>query len=266
MNMQRMIVLGLAAVAAGAAALIVRGLVGGGTPRVQAALPPMPMAEVLVASADLQPGQHLSDAQVHWQNWPKKYVDSRFITEQMSPSVSAAVNGTVVRSPIVSGEPITSENIVHTDSAGFMAATLTPGMRAVAINVSTDTGAGGFILPNDRVDLISTVQVSDSPKRFKTSTLLENLRVLAMDQTNKEDAGQKVVIAKTATLEVTPSQAELIQASGSMGTLSLTLRSLADSSASALAASALGEQSAGNSSVAVMRYGLPRVGGEAKGE
>lgn len=268
MNMQRMLVLGLAAIAAGAAALIVRGLMGGGAQPVRAALPP-PMAttEVLVASTDLQPGDHLSGAQVRWQAWPKKSIDSNFITERNTPSINSAVDGTVTRTPIVAGEPITNNKIVHTDAAGVMAATLTPGTRAIAIAVSTDTGAGGFILPNDRVDLIATVQVSESPKRYKTGTLLENLRVLAMDQTYKEDANQKVVLAKTATLEVTPAQAELVQAAGTSGTLSLALRSLADSSASALAASALGQtQTASKEPVSIMRYGLPRAGGQAKGE
>src|SRR5579871_1043400 len=260
MNMQRILVLGLAAIAAGAAALIVRGLIGGSTPKVQAALPPMmPMTEVLVASTDLQPGQHLSGAQVRWQNWPKKYVDQKFITQQSAPSITAAVEGTVTRAPIVAGQPITNENILHSDAAGIMAANLTPGMRAMAIAVTSDTGAGGFILPNDRVDLIATVVVSESPKRYKTGTLLQNLRVLAMDQTYKEDANQKVVLAKTATLEVTPAQAELVQAAATSGQLSLSLRSLADSTASALAASALGDsQSSGKEPVSIMRYGLPR--------
>lgn len=269
MNSKRMLILGLAAIAAGAAALLVRGLVGGGTPKVQAALPPpVETADVLVASSDLQPGEHLTGAQVRWQTWPTRSLDPSFITSKTTPNPNTAVNGTVVRAPIVAGEPITNTKIVHTDAAGVMAATVTPGMRAVAITVSTDTGAGGFILPNDRVDLLMTTQVSEQPKRFRSTTLLENLRVLAMDQVFKEDKEQKVVIAKTATLEVSPAQAELISLAGASGTLSLALRSLADSSASALAASALGPSQSSNSSasVAVYRYGLPRQGGDARGE
>jgi pilus assembly protein CpaB len=267
MNLQRMLILGLAAIAAGAAALIVRGFLGGSTPSVQAALaPPVPMTDVLVAANDIQPGTHLSGTDVHWQKWPKSSVAASFITTAGNLNPDDAVRGTVVRAPLVAGQPVTNDNIVHTDAAGVMAANLTPGMRALAIVVSTDTGAGGFILPNDRVDLIGTMQVSETPKRFKTVTLLENLRVLAMDQTYKEDANQKVVLAKTATLEVTPAQAELVQAASAAGTLSLALRSLADSSASALAASALDANPRGNASIAIMRYGLPRTGGEPKGE
>jgi pilus assembly protein CpaB len=268
MNTQRLVILGLAAVAAGGAALLVRGLMGGGTPKVAAAVPPsVAMSEVLVAAGDLQPGQHLDGSQVRWQSWPKRSVDSSFITDENAPNPAAAVSGTVVRTPIVAGEPITNEKIVHTDATGIMAASVTPGMRALSISVTTESGAGGFILPNDRVDLIATVQTSEQPKRYRSSTLLENLRVLAMDQVYKEDKGQKVVIAKTATLEVSPAQAELISLVEVSGTLSLALRSLADSSASALASSALGP-SASNSSgpVAIVRYGLPRAGGEARGE
>src|SRR5207244_10584423 len=135
------------------------------------------------ATGDLQPGQHLDGSQVHWQKWPKKSLDSSFITAETPSSSTAAVNGTVVRAPIVTGEPITNSKVVHTDAAGVMAASLTPGMRALSIPVTTDTGAGGFILPNDRVDVLTTIQTSEQPKRFGSSVLLEKVRVLAMDQT-----------------------------------------------------------------------------------
>ena len=265
MNLQRMLILGLAAIAAGAAALIVRGLMGGGAPQVQASLPRVVTQQVLVAASDLQAGEHLNGSEVKWQNWPKNSIDSSFITSKNAPNPQAAVNGTVVRAPIVAGQPITNANIVHSDAAGVMAASLTPGTRAIAIPVTTETGAGGFILPNDRVDVLASIQVSDNPKRYRSVTLVENLRVLAMDQTYKEDKNQKVVVAKTATLEVTPDQAQLVMAAQTSGTLSLALRSLADSSASALAASALGS-GAKQGPVAILRYGLPRAGGEPRGE
>lgn len=267
MNMQRMLILGLAAIAAGAAALIVRGLMGGATPQVQAALPRVVTQQVLVAASDLQPGEHLNGSEVKWQSWPKSAVDSTFITSKNGLTQQAAIAGTVVRTPIVTGEPITDAKIVHSDAAGMMAASVTPGMRALAIAVTTDTGAGGFILPNDRVDVIATIQTSEQPKRYKAATIVENLRVLAMDQTYREDKNQKVVVAKTATLEVSPTQAELIALASTGGSLSLALRGLADSSASALAQSALGGSAQSNNApVSIMRYGLPRTGGEPKGE
>src|SRR5215471_16945590 len=100
MNLQRLLILGLAAIAAGAAALIVRGLIGGGTPQVQAALPRMTTQQVLVAASDLQPGEHLNGSQVKWQTWPKNSIDSSFITSKNATTPQAAVNGTVVRAPI----------------------------------------------------------------------------------------------------------------------------------------------------------------------
>jgi pilus assembly protein CpaB len=269
MNTQRLVVLGLAAVAAGGVALLVRGLMGGGTPRVVAAVPP-PIAttEVLVASNDLLPGQHLDNAQVRWQKWPKSSVDSNLITDNAAVDPTKIVSGTVVRTSIVAGEPITNAKIIRTDAAGIMAASLTPGTRAVSITVSTDTGAGGFILPSDRVDVIATVQISDNPKRYRAFVILDNIRVLAMDQTNTEDKGQKVVLAKTATLEVTPQQAELLAQAQATGPISLALRSLADSSASSMAASALGPSASNSRNLApgVIRYGFARPSESSRGE
>ena len=142
MNTQRLIVLGLALVAAGGAALLVRGMLGGGTPKAHASTAPVvPMSEVLVASANLAPGQQLTVDQVRWEKWPTASVDSSFITHQAAGSEEAAVKGVVVRSPIVAGQPIASGAVVHGDSAGIMAAILTPGMRAVSITIGTDSGS-----------------------------------------------------------------------------------------------------------------------------
>ncbi|MEI9929678.1 MAG: Flp pilus assembly protein CpaB [Rhizomicrobium sp.] len=144
MNTSRLVVLGLAAVAAGGAAFLARGLLGGGTPVVQASLaPPITTNEVLVASADLAPGQALLPEEVHWQKWPKSSVDASFMTKQNTPQLEQFVKGTVARAPIVTGEPITEAKIVRSDATGFMAATLTPGMRAVSIPVSVASLAGG---------------------------------------------------------------------------------------------------------------------------
>jgi pilus assembly protein CpaB len=272
MNTQRLLILGVAAVAAGGAALLARGLLGGGTPKVAAAIlpPAMETSEVLVASSDLQPGDHLTAAQVRWQKWPHSGLDASLITSEKAPSPDAAVQGTVVRAPIVAGQPITEANIVHTDAAGMMAASVTPGMRAMSINVTADSSAGGFILPNDRVDVILTGHGGDGINH--TATILANIRVLAMDQTPKEDAGQKSILAKTATLEVAPQQAEILAWAQASGTLTLALRGLADSTASSLATTAIGQSVAnGNArasgaSVAIIRYGLGHNSSPAVGE
>ncbi len=118
---------------------------------------------------------------------------------------------------------------MNAKGSGFMAAILPSGMRAVSTQISPETGAGGFILPNDRVDVIMTPRGRDDKGGERTSeTILRNVRVLAIDQTVEEKNGQKVVVGKTATLELSPSQAETLALSQQLGVLSLALRSIAD--------------------------------------
>ncbi len=271
MNTQRILILGIAAVAAGGAAFLARGLLGGGTPQVAAApASQVTMTDVMVASDNLQPGTALDSTKVHWQKWPRSNVDSSFITADATPDLEAATKGTVVREPLANGQPVTNTAIVHADAASFMSASLTPGMRALSITISTDTGAGGFILPNDRVDVVQTMKISDSPQRFKASTILDDVRVLAMDQTYKEDKDQKVVLAKTATLELSPDQSELVAKAQASGTLSLALRALGDSNpANAATVAANGRKPHKSSSdggdVSVIRYGVDH-GAENRGE
>ena len=254
MNRSRIIILAAAAIAAGVAALLMRGLLGGGTEKGHASTTPtVAMSEVLVAAGNLQPGQKLTAAQVRWQQWPRSAVDSSFITQSSVASIDKAVEGTVVRAPLVAGEPLTSAKIVHSDAAGFMAAMLSPGMRAVSIGITTESGAGGFILPNDRVDVLLTSVISQSPKRFGAKTLLRDVRVLAVDQTYTQDKDQKVVLAKTATLELSQRQAETVARAQSDGTLSLTLRPLGDNGENAVASNAAGNESG---DVSIIRYGL----------
>ena len=210
MNTQRLVVLGLAVVAAGGAALLVRGMLGGGTPQVAAkTAPAIAMSEVLVASSNLEPGQALKPELVRWQKWPTTSVDASFITHEAAGSEENAVKGTVVRAPILSGQPIVTTAIVHGDQSGFMAATLSDGMRAISITISTDSGAGGFILPNDRVDVILTRKPEGNGARGFAKTIVTNLRVLAVDQTYRQEKDTRTVVGKTATVEVTPEQAEI---------------------------------------------------------
>ena len=230
MNTKRIIVLCVAGVMAIVAALLARGMMGGGTPKVEAkASPAIPMSEVLVASGSLQPGQALTNDLVRWQKWPSSSVDNSFITRTTAGSLDDVVKGTVVRSPLTAGQPITSNAIVHANAAGFMAAMLNPGMRAISIPISTDSGAGGFILPNDRIDLIMTRK--GDANHVNATIILTDARVLAVDQTFKQDKDTKTVIGKTATLEVTPAQAEQVAKAQSQGVLSLALRPLTNGDA-----------------------------------
>lgn len=265
MNTQRVIVLGLAFVAAGGAAFLVRGMLGGGTPQVQAnTAPAIAMSEVLVASDNLQPGQALQPEQVRWEKWPSSAVDSSFITHNGVASAEEAVKGTVVRSPILAGQPVVNTAIVHADSAGFMAATLTPGMRAVSIVTSPESGAAGFILPNDRIDVILTRKLNGDPPRVDSHMILSNVRVLAVDQTFKQEKDTKTVVAKTATLEVTPQQAETLSTASQSGQLSLALRPLGDNTAVAVATGSR-RSSYDGAGVSVIRYGLAQKGSAQEG-
>jgi pilus assembly protein CpaB len=262
MNTSRVVILGAAALAAGAAAFLARGLLGGGTEKVKAAPPPAPTtSEVLVAADAIQAGAPLLPGSVRWQVWPKGSVDSSFITHDEAPDVGRAISGVVAREPLVAGEPLTESKIVHADGAGFMAAEVTPGMRAVSVGITTESGAGGFILPNDRVDVLVTGQTASH--HYLSKTILNDVRVLAVDQTYKEDKDQKVVLAKTATLELSSKQAELVEMAQAAGTVSLALRALGDSGhEDKSAAAGAGQQEIGP--VYIIRYGVVRPAGEGR--
>ncbi|HWA91223.1 MAG TPA: Flp pilus assembly protein CpaB [Rhizomicrobium sp.] len=284
MNTPRLIVLGIAAIAAGGAAFLARGLLGGGTSTSSATPAPAPVttAQVLVASADLTPGRPVTNDQVHWQSWPKNSVDPSFITSAGNPNIDAVVKGTVVRAPIVAGEPITETKIVHADAASFMSATLTPGMRAVSIAVSVASLAGGFIQPGDRVDLVLTSQAGEGNKKYRATTILRDVRVLAIDQAFNDKNQKPVSDVKTATLELTPQQAERVTRAQASGTLSLSLRSLVEQLAStgqgagqsrvAAARAKYNDNNANNSSnsdggeVSVIRYGVLHADSTSGGE
>jgi pilus assembly protein CpaB len=268
MNVTRIAILGVAAIAAGAAALLVRGMLGGGTTASQASLPPPAItSDVLVAAKDIAPGHALSVDLVRWEAWPKSAVSSTLITKDAQPDMAKAVEGVVVRAPLVNGQPITDASIVRAGAAGFLAATIKPGMRAIGMSVTAQTSAGGFILPNDRVDVVLTRELpgSANPKQYVSETILRDVRVLAVDQTAHQEKDQQSVVAKTATLEMSQDQAELIAHAEQSGVLSLTLRALGDSAGDPATGNAVrprpariaasnGEKNA----VVVFRYGVLR--------
>ena len=262
MNTKRLIVLGVAFVAAGGAAFMARGLLGGGTPNASAlpAAPQVAMSDVLVAGSALQPGQELTASDVRWQKWPTASVDSTFITHTAMPDLETGLSGTVLRAPLIAGQPLSNSELVHANAAGFMAAMLNPGMRAVSIPITTEAGAGGFILPNDRVDIIMTRKASDNSGTVLVRTILQNVRVLAVDQTFKQDKDQKDVLGKSATLELAPHQAEIVAKAQAEGVLSLSLRALGDNSAAAVTAnraSMTADSGEGDAaSISIIRYGV----------
>jgi pilus assembly protein CpaB len=142
------------------------------------------------------------------------------------------VAGSIARAPFIAGEPIRDQKLVRADGSGFMAAILPTGMRAISTEISPETAAGGFILPNDRVDVILSKREknpgSSGADVINSEVILTNVRVLAIDQAPKEKDGQNAVVGKTVTLELKPEQAETLARARQSGTLALALRSIAD--------------------------------------
>lgn len=226
MKAARVVVLTVALAAGGVAALLA-GRSGAPAPKAEA--PKFDTVDILVAKSDLPRGQTLSPADVSWQAWPSTTAAGNFIRKNDRPKALEDLIGMIVRAPFVAGEPIREAKLVNSKGSGFMAAILPSGMRAVATQITPESGVGGFILPNDRVDVIMTPRSRDDKSGERTSeTILRNIRVLAIDQNVEEKNGQKVVVGKTATLELTPGQAETLALSHQIGVLSLSLRSIAD--------------------------------------
>jgi pilus assembly protein CpaB len=231
MKAARIIVLSVAIAAGGIAAL----LAGRSQKPVQVkpAAPKIETVDVLVAKSDIGTGQALSPSELQWQAWPPSAATGNFIRRNNRPDAIEKLSGMIARVPFVAGEPIREAKLVNAKGSGFMAAILPTGMRAVSTQISPETGAGGFILPNDHVDVILTRRDREAEKTAGTEvqtseTVLSNVRVLAIDQNIQEKDGQKVVVGKTATLELSPRQAETLALSQHLGSLSLALRSITD--------------------------------------
>jgi pilus assembly protein CpaB len=231
MKAARLVVLSIAIGAGGIAALLAGR--SEKAPEVKPQVVQVETVDVLVARSDIPMGQALSPGDVQWQAWPTSAASGNFIRRQNNPQAIETLSGQIVRTPFVAGEPIREAKLVNAKGSGFMAAILPTGMRAVSTQISPETGAGGFILPNDRVDVILTRRDKDADKSGDarvSETVLTNIRVLAIDQNVEEKNGQKVVVGKTATLELTPGQAETLTLSQQLGSLSLALRSITDAS------------------------------------
>jgi pilus assembly protein CpaB len=188
--------------------------------------------DVLVAKADIGLGQSLKPEDLQWQTWPAATASNNFIRQKERPDATTQIAGSIARAPFIAGEPIREQKLVKANGSGFMAAILPTGMRAISTEISPETGAGGFILPNDRVDVILSKRDknpdSSGPDVVSSEIILSNVRVLAIDQAPKEKDGQNSVVGKTVTLELKPEQSEALARARQSGTLSLALRSIAD--------------------------------------
>jgi pilus assembly protein CpaB len=256
MKPARIIVLVIAVVAGGIAAL----LAGRSDPPPPPPVAQMETAEVLVASSDVDLGSTVTAQDMRWQLWPAAGIGSNFIRKNDRPDAIEQLAGSIARAPFSSGEPIRESKLIKGTGGGYMAAVLPAGMRAISVEVSPETGAGGFILPGDHVDVILSQRDRAAERRnggievHTSEVILANVRVLAIDQTVEEKSGQRVVIGKTATVELSPRQAETLALSRQLGTLSLALRSIVDFSNNQPEVAA--EDSGRQGGVNVVRFGV----------
>ena len=233
MNTARIVVLVIALGAGGVAAYLASGADSNKAPP-PAPVAQLPTTEVLVAKTDINLGQTVKPDDLQWQVWPASAASNSFIRKSERPEAVKELTGAIVRSAMMAGEPIREAKLVKADGSGFMAAILPSGMRAVSTEIAPETAAGGFILPNDRVDVLMTRRIKNPDPRGNmpdivvTEVVVRNVRVLAIDQAPKEKDGQNAVVGKTVTLELKPEQDLLLASARQAGTLSLALRSIAD--------------------------------------
>lgn len=270
MQFSKIIVLGVALVAGGAAAFLALNFtVPASVDTPVAETPTVSSAEVLVANQDITIGTSVGRGMVEWRKWPQTGLSGRFMVRSSNPNAIEQVVQAIARASFFEGEPITEGKLIRPDS-GFMSAILPAGMRAVATNIAADTSAGGFILPNDRVDVIMTRQNQNAAGTagigYITETVLNNVRILAIDQTIEDQNGEQVVVGQTATLELSPQQAQILTVAQQIADrLTLALRSIADSRTSETDAEDAVHLIGGskqNGAVTVVKSGIARdVGG-----
>lgn len=256
MKRARVMVLGIALTAALGAAWIAKKIVSG--PReVETVEKTVGSTDVLVAATAINLGDSVRAEDLKWQQWPVEGVTPGLITRSAQPDAPAKLSGSVARAPFIAGEPIKDQKLIKISEGGVMAAILPSGMRAISTPIREETSAGGFILPNDRVDVILSHKIKVGQKEEPVSeAVLRNVRVLAIGQEIENKDGEKVATGKTATLELTPRQAELLALAQSMGEISLSLRSLADATpGQAETGAKIGDANA--SSVKFLKYGVP---------
>jgi pilus assembly protein CpaB len=256
MNTARIVVLTIAVGAGGIAAYLASG--SDNKPLPAEPVAQLQTVDVLVAKSDIGLGQSVTPEDLQWQTWPAATASNSFIRRNERPDATTQVAGSIARAPFIAGEPIREPKLVRANGSGFMAAILPAGMRAISTEISPETGAGGFILPNDRVDVILSKR-ERNPDRggqsdaINSEIILTNVRVLAIDQAPKEKDGQTTVVGKTVTLELKPDQSETLARARQSGTLSLALRSIADLNAEP---SSDDQALRRGDSVNVVRYGV----------
>jgi pilus assembly protein CpaB len=231
MKPARIVILLIALVAGGIAALLASR---SDQPPPVAPVAQMETVDVLVAAADIGLGTTVAGPELRWQTWPAAVASPTFVRKSDRPDAIQQLAGSIARAPSTAGEPIRETKLIKAKGSGYMAAILPKGKRAIAIDITPDTSAAGFILPNDHVDIILArrdAKETDKAAGADPHTgeiILSNIRVLAIDQTVEDKNGQRVVVGKTATLELSPHQSEMLARAKLMGVLTLSLRSIVD--------------------------------------
>jgi pilus assembly protein CpaB len=248
MDVKKLALLVGALVIAVITAVMAKNMFAGAGAQQAAAAPAVPLGpKVLVAKKALPVGTIIDADSFTLQPWPKELMQSAYYVEGQPEGDPKKLLGTVVRYPITAGQPVTRGALVGPQDRGFLAAALGPGMRAITVPVNVTSGVAGFVFPGDHVDMVLTQQVEgggDGPALKVSETIIRNLRVLATDQriTDKDDDGKtQVKVFANVTLEVTPRIAEKIAVAQSLGTLSLSLRSIADNTSELERAVAAGD-------------------------
>jgi pilus assembly protein CpaB len=256
MNRARIVVLTIAIGAGGVAAYLASG--SDSKPPPAEPVVQLQTVDVLVAKSDIALGQTVTPEDMQWQTWPAAATSSTFIRRNERPDATTQIAGSIARSPFIAGEPIREPKLIRANGSGFMAAILPAGMRAISTEISPETAAGGFILPNDRVDIVlsrreKNADHTSSNDIVVSEVILANIRVLAIDQAPKEKDGQNSVVGRTVTLELKPDQVPVLAAARQAGTLSLALRSIADANSVEIGSDDRARQ---RGSINVVRYGV----------
>jgi pilus assembly protein CpaB len=262
MSARQLIVLVIAAIAAVGALLLIRGLGARQAEQTAAEADQIAGQQVLVAAKDIPQGAALAPGDLAVALFPTSSVSPNFVRLDQQPSAQADFVGGVARRAFVQGEPIIAASIVQPDGHGFLAAQLEPGFRAVAIEIEAITAAGGFIQPNDHVDVIMTARVNNrdsSGEAVRSDIVLRDVRVLALgDRTTTQESGEapEIVEAGVAVLELSSEDARVLALADEMGTISLALRGVQAETVGMSAPSSgrqIGQQSGG---VRMHAYGV----------
>lgn len=232
MSARQLIVLGVAFLAAIGALLIIRGT-GGGDDQPKAPTEAIAGEQVLVATRDIAQGAALSPNDIAWRLFPTASVSDQFIRSSQQASAQAEYVGAIARRPFLSGEPITQGSVIQPEGRGFLAAQLPPGYRAIAVEIEGRTAAGGYIQPNDRVDVILTQEIEvrsesgDTREVARSDIILSDVRIIALDdKVDTQASGQapERIEADVAVLELSAMDARLLAEAAARGTIALALR------------------------------------------